>query len=109
MEKQVICPYCGAREDLADRKKEFTVSCLNCEKKYKVKVGKVRVLNERGARALKKKVEYRVRFVDDDNKEEFIKFKSKNDIELRAGDEVSFSYKKKILSGEFRDVPELMI
>ena len=109
MDKKINCPYCDNSIHVYQDNEEFITVCPNCQKKYKTIFAKVRNVLERGSRVRDEKIEYRLRVINKANEEKFHKFKSGNDIEIRAGDEVGLIFKKRFLSAGFKSEPSIVM
>ena len=109
MDKKINCPYCDASIHVYEDNENFITICPTCKKGYKTVFAKVRNVLERGSRVREEKIEYRLRVVNKENEEKFYKFRTRNDIEIRAGDEVGLIFKKRFLSAGFKSEPSIVM
>lgn len=110
---KLICPYCrneytkmfGNKE--SDTKDDFIEVCPNCSKEFRVLVGKITLWRSRGTGVVSYgSPEYTIRIKNRIGNEQVLIFNSNyNLLHIKQGDEVCFTFKKKILSSQFSEKP----
>jgi transcription elongation factor Elf1 len=84
---KIVCPYCDAQEVYGTilGQSNYTFNCNNCKQEFATKIVNIRAKREKYG-------DYSVRIVELSGVEDVIEFHHTGYLELRAGDEVVFTY-----------------